>query len=62
MHNHYPSFIGAPAASCSVVDGEEEQTTLTVAEDGCEMGGVEGVRGGRRRRGRERGRVGCVSQ
>ena len=54
-----PSFIGA---SSSVVDGEEEQTTLTVAERGYEMGGFEGgFEGGGSERVREREWFGCVT-
>ena len=47
-----PSFIGA---SCSVVDDEEEEISLTVAKMSCEMEGVEGVKTGRQGRGKGRG-------
>ena len=49
IHIHYLTFTDSPAASCSVVDGEEKQTTLTVAERSCKMGGVKGAGMGRGR-------------
>ena len=55
MHIHYLSFTDSPAASCSVVDGEEKKSTLTVAEKSCKMGGVKEDRK-RSRRGMGMGR------